>query len=116
MFEYWDAHDHMYLAINPLLILFLNDLYMKAKFPNSAKNVDNFPNLMVHIPCTNGLWQSWTFTYHVYTNSVGYFAEMDLNYSFNMYMNNDTSFNSACCHWQDTELKKIRSTAKWTEC
>lgn len=51
MFAYWDAHDHMYLAIHPLLILFLND-YMKAKFPNSAKNVDSFPNLMGHRPCT----------------------------------------------------------------
>lgn len=25
---------------------------MKAKFPNSAKNFDNLPNLMGHIPCT----------------------------------------------------------------
>lgn len=41
----------MYLAINPLLKLFLND-YMKGKFPNSAKNVDNFPNLMGQRPCT----------------------------------------------------------------
>lgn len=25
---------------------------MKAKFPNLAKNFDNLPNLMGHIPCT----------------------------------------------------------------
>lgn len=40
----------MYFAINFLLILFLND-YMKVKFFNSAKNVDNFFNLMGYRFC-----------------------------------------------------------------
>lgn len=40
----------MYFAINFLLILFLND-YMKVKFFNLAKNVDNFFNLMGYRFC-----------------------------------------------------------------
>lgn len=50
MFVYWDVYDYMYFAINFLLILFLN-VYMKLKFYNLAKNVDNFFNLMGYRFC-----------------------------------------------------------------